>query len=798
MQKKYKAGLLIATAVGLVAFITRDTPREKEQKYIRRGIEAFDKGEYNKARLNYKNAARLAPTDPEVAYRWALVDEAEGDIRNAFGNFLAAEQQSPHYAPALKKIAHYLVAGEQTGEAQKRVDTLLADNPSDAEAHALQAGLMLRAKDYAGTEKEARAALAIDPANITAFSVLTGLYMAQNDRKKAGEILEEGIRQNPKDVALLLLKAGIYENPFDAAKIKEAYDVIFALKPADPSYRLYLSQIYINAQLPDQAEGALRAGITAIPADWSLKRALFDFLAKFRSMEAAEKEMRRAMEQYPDNNDLYLWLSDLYVQHNEIDKAVALLEQIISRNGDDKQGLNARTSLARINFVKGNKDVAEKIVNAVLEKTPSNSDALLIRANMESDRGQYESAVIDLRAVIRDRPKSPEAYQLLAEVLLLQGYTDLAIETMNRLVDIDPGNAANRTRLAQMYSLNKDYKRAMEQLDIVAAASPQYPVAWETRARIAISNKDKAMAQEAIDKLDALVGQQATATFLKGQLAAGSDKGAESIEDYKKVIDADPSSPIAEHALYAMVGGIHSKDELEKTTAYIASLKTDSPYVATLLGECYAQLGKNDLAVAAFDKAIANHPVNQEPYLNRAKLLIADNKPDEALDMLKKASAALPLDVRAPLMRAGIYGQRKQYKEAVGVYEELLKANPSLVLAANNMASIIADQFYTDPDMLDKARDAIEKFAGSPEPSVQDTLGWVYYRQNKPDKAVAALARAAAADEKAPAEIHYHYGAALLKAGNRLQAKTELVRAVAGDARYPALDEAKKLLAGLN
>ena len=32
------------------------------------------------------------PTDPEIAYRWGLVDESEGDIHNAFANFMAAEQ----------------------------------------------------------------------------------------------------------------------------------------------------------------------------------------------------------------------------------------------------------------------------------------------------------------------------------------------------------------------------------------------------------------------------------------------------------------------------------------------------------------------------------------------------------------------------------------------------------------------------------------------------------------------------------------------------------------------------------
>ncbi len=796
MQKKYKVGLMAIVAVSVVAYVTRDTPKQKEQKYIHRGIEAFDKGDNIKARLNFKNAAKIMPTDPEIAYRWGLVDEAEGDIRNAFGNFLSAEQQSPHYAPAAQKIAHYFLAGNQAEQAQKRIDILLADDPKNAEAHALNAGVMLHDKKPAEATKEATLALSYDPDNVTAFSVLTGAAMAQKDLKKAGEILEDAIKHNPKNVALLMLKAGIYEKPFNAAKIKEAYDGIFALKPKDANYRLYLAQMYINANMIDDADTSLQASIKEIPADWNLKHAYFNFLAKFRSMDAAEKEVQGYMKANPDRGDLYTWLSDLYVQHDQTDKAIALLQQIIAKNDDDKQSLNASTSLASINFAKGDKADAEKTVNAVLAKTPTNSDALFIRANFETDRGQYDASVNDLRAVLRDRPKSKDALQLLGEVLLLQGYTDLAIETMNQLMEVDPTNPASRTRLAQMYSINKDFKRANEQLDLVLAATPQYPVAWETKARVAITGKDYDAAKAAIDKLDAIKGQHDTATFLTGQLAEGHDNHVEAIEDYKKVIDSNPSAPIAEHALYSLIGVVHTPEEMESVTNYIASLKTDSAYVSTLLGECYLQLSKKDLATAAFNKAIANHPINQEPYLNLARMAMADEKSDDALEILKNAQTAIPLDVRAPLMEATVRSQRGEYKEAIAKYDDILKSNPKMVLAANNMASIIADHFYTDSDMLAKAKETIEKFAASSEPSVLDTMGWIYYRLNKNDKALSLLSRAVVG-EKIPPEIHYHYGAALLKSSNKPQAKIELQKATAENAKYPAIVEAKKILTGL-
>jgi tetratricopeptide (TPR) repeat protein len=96
--------------------------------------------------------------------------------------------------------------------------------------------------------------------------------------------------------------------------------------------------------------------------------------------------------------------------------------------------------------------------------------------------------------------------------------------------------------------------------------------------------------------------------------------------------------------------------------------------------------------------------------------------------------------------------------------------------------------------MLEKGRQAVERFATSKDPSMLDTLGWLYYRLDKMDQAVSTLAKAASATDKVAPEIYYHYGAALLKSGNKSQAKIELTKAVSADAKYPALEEAKKLL----
>jgi tetratricopeptide (TPR) repeat protein len=142
---------------------------------------------------------------------------------------------------------------------------------------------------------------------------------------------------------------------------------------------------------------------------------------------------------------------------------------------------------------------------------------------------------------------------------------------------------------------------------------------------------------------------------------------------------------------------------------------------------------------------------------------------------------------------ADLDGRLGQYHEAVALYEGLLERVPDLDAAANNMAELIADYQSTDTAALEHARRIAERFQTSTNPSHLDTLGWVYYRQGKSLQALAILEHATSLPE-APAQVHYHYGAALLAAGDKKRAADQLRLAVKPGSAYVGLDEAHRLL----
>lgn len=790
--------LLFAAALILFSLAACDSKEEKEAKYISRGNALFEQGEYDKARLEYKNAGRINPVSAEVSYRLGLVNEAQNDLRGAFLGFTAAAEQDPRYAPALLKLAQYYLAAEQDDKAQKYLSAAFEIDPENAQAHALRAAFLFGHDSYPEAEKEAQTALAKDPANVTAFTILARAYELQNEPDKAAAAIEDGIAKNPKELSLLLMKAMFYTARNDKPKIVEAYEAIFKLKPDAPRFRTDLARLLVKLNDKPAAEKVLRDGVARAPGDKPMLQALIGYLDRNEGLEAAEKELQKAQQADPSDGEYVLWLADLYLNHKDTDRAVALLQDTIAKKtGGDVFLREAKIALARLYLSKDEKEEARKLVDEVLGEQSDYSDALFLRARFAFEKGDYQNAVTDLRTVLRDNPRSRPALQLMAETLLAQDRLDLAIDTLAQLVAADPSYMEAQVRLAQLYAMRGDKARALEILRIVQETKPDMAVAWENGARIAIAAKDFEKAEAAITKLAALPGQEPLSTFLKGALAAAKGQTAEAVGLYKKAVRTDPQAPLSTYALAALLDVSQTPEQLKELVSFLKGLSPQSSSIEALLGECYLKLAQGNEAAEALDRALALKPDNPAPYLLRAQLWADQNKLDEALAVLEQAQRAFPGDTRAATLKADVLTRQQRYGEAIKIYEALLEKNPNDAIAANNMAQLIADEQSGDAAALERARVAAERFVSSDNPLFLDTLAWVYFRQGNLPQAQIIMDRVMTFGDKLPPQVFYHQGAILLKNGRAEEAKAALQKALARPEPYSGRGEAEKMLKGL-
>ena len=143
-----------------------------------------------------------------------------------------------------------------------------------------------------------------------------------------------------------------------------------------------------------------------------------------------------------------------------------------------------------------------------------------------------------------------------------------------------------------------------------------------------------------------------------------------------------------------------------------------------------------------------------------------------------KRSPGQAKPVSALTMTGMILMAQGQTELAKKRFEEVLAIDPRAVIAANNLAWMLAESGDNLDTALKYAQVATAQAPDQPE--LMDTLGWVYYKKNLPELAIPLFENCV---KKAPgnASYHHHLGVAYLKAGKFDQARASLQRALANN-----------------
>src|SRR5687768_15596698 len=102
--------LLILGVLSAVLF-TGCSAKAKLERHVKRADAFFEKGDFEKARIEYLNAFQLDRNDPHVAARLAESFLKDGDIVNAYRLLSQAVSLEPTNTEARVKLASVLLLG---------------------------------------------------------------------------------------------------------------------------------------------------------------------------------------------------------------------------------------------------------------------------------------------------------------------------------------------------------------------------------------------------------------------------------------------------------------------------------------------------------------------------------------------------------------------------------------------------------------------------------------------------------------------------------------------------------------
>ncbi len=770
---------------------------ERKAAYLEKGNQLFSEGNYEKARLEFKNALQIDPKDADAHYKLGLALEKLGEWKPALSQFLAVLKLDDAHVGALVHTGQIYLLGNALDQALENAEKAIAIDPEDPDALALRGGVRAKSGDIKGAFSDGQSALKKDPGHVNSIALLSALHLAQRESDKALALIDQGLKSHPENTNLLGLKAKVLMSQKKVDEAGEILEKIITIEPDQMVHRFQLAGFYSNQNKLDKAEKVLRDAAAYEKDDNKAKMVLIDFLAKKRGFEAAEKELLAEIEKHPDESVYQFGLAELY-KTKDLNKSLKVLQKIAKDNTyGAPDGLKAKSKMATLYMQLRNFDEARKLAEEVLDESPKDTDALLVRSSLSLIDNKPTEAIADLRALISRDPTTAKYYRLLARAHLMNDEKELAREALEKAAELDPKDAVIRSELAEVLLKLGKPDLAIEQVQEVLDIAPDNEAALETLFKLQSAKNDWKAALATAKKIKEAFPEKAEGYHLSGLAHQMNKDFTASVDDYVKALE---KAPDAIQPLVQLVRGYMAQNKVEEALARVNKVLENNPdnHVAlTIKGEILASQGKLEQARAALNRAIEIRPDYRSAYISLARTYASEGKIDEVIKTYQSGLNALPND---PVLMNGLataHDQAGHLEEAISVYNKVLEVNPKNLIAVNNLAMLYADRIKTN-DALEKAKEYIKLLDDTKNPAYLDTVGWVHLIAGDYDRAVSVLERAIAGLPEEPV-LQYHLGMAYFKQGKNLsQARKHLELAIKSNKDFPGRDEAERVLSELN
>lgn len=341
----------------------------------------------------------------------------------------------------------------------------------------------------------------------------------------------------------------------------------------------------------------------------------------------------------------------------------------------------------------------------LLIEHPENEELLIGTGLLLQQQGSPQEALDYAREALSLYPNSTAALILYATLMHELERSDEAIEYLGVALEAQPDNLRLRLQYARLLA-QQDLEGAQKQFEILVDQAPQDPDLLLSLAIVAMERQDADTARANFEALLDAGEHVSRAHFYLGQLAEQEQNPDQALLHYLQV---QPGQDFLS-ATVKLLNIFIAQEDLESATEHMNRLRNQFPEQAPGLYLLQART------------------LIQHQYLSRAETLF-----NEALDAHPDHS-----DLRYG--RAMLYDQRSNFEATERDLKAILKYDPNNATALNALGYILAER----GERLDEAEQLIRQALelAPDEPAILDSMGWVLYRQGKPERALGYLERA--------------------------------------------------------
>ncbi|WP_425092271.1 tetratricopeptide repeat protein [Tropicimonas sp. S265A] len=780
-----KARLLVAASViALVAAC--DTAEERAEKHYQNSIELIESGDVDRALVELRNVFQLDEAHREARTLYASQMLKLGRLQEAYGHYLRLVERYPDEVEGRVILADLALDRRQWEEVERHGARAIELAPDDPRVEVVEVALAYRAaiqsEDASARREAARRAEELFermPEEPSLAALLVESYASDGNFSDALEVTNRAIPVQPDNQELYLLRLGLLEQLGDVEGLEQYLVELNERFPDEAEYQQMILRYYMASGQAEAAEEFFRSVVSPEDEDLGDYASFVRFIRNNKGVEAAIAELNTALQVRPGEPMLTALAASLKFDNGDRDEAISQLETLLETAEPNADTRRFKVALARMLLATENEVGARKLVEEVLAEDGVQVDAIKLQATWMITDDRSNEAISLLRRALDSAPDDFQLMTLMAQAharngdrALARDLLSLAAETSGfapeesvryarALIDEEEFNTAETTlvsslrarpdtlstlvALAEVYIRTEDWSRAEQVERNLRRIGTEPAVSAADRIRLALLNRQ--------DRSDEAIA------FLEGQFqdSSGDTRAlAVLIQSYLQAGDTDRAREALDTAML-------ENPDVDDLVFFDAALK--------------AVEGDLPAAEQRYRMLLEEYPTNERLWLELIRIVSRQQDPEAVKALVDEGLEALPDSSNLLWAKASRLERELDIDGAIEIYERIYAQANSSVVAANNLASLLATYRGDDADNVDRAYRIARRLRGTENPAFQDTYGWIAYLNGEYSEALEYLEPAAANLTDDPI-VQYHLGMAYLASERQEDAIAQFQRAL--------------------
>ena len=759
--------LLLITSCG-------GTDEEKANKFLEKGRNHLNQGNYSAAKIEFTNALRLDKKSTEALLQLSLLAESEKDWRTFEAKLKQLLKRDPQHIDARLKLSRFYIGSGQIQLAKTHADYLINLAPENTDVSLVAAALNYKLEKPEEARALINSILAKSPNNVDALFLKANDLINEEKFEAALEVIDAGLSAHPDNLAMNMSKMQVLDRLGRWTDTIPVLEHLIELYPDNSAPAITLARGYAkNGDLP-KAISTLET-VAGKHENAALFIEAIKLIGVTQSTEEAESRLKHYIDSYPKLFDLRFALADIYVQSNRMELALEEYNSILSAAPEEQIELKAIARLARLDFVSGDTKSAWERVKEIQNKSANNAEGLAIKASLLLYEGKSSEAIKVLREALRTHPESSELHVTLAKAHEADKQWELADQSYAAALMHAQNKSAHGIQYAKFLMSRANYDKAERVISPIVQQPSADKEALQIYAQLMLQKQSWKQAILMATRLKSSFGDQPETSFIMGIALQGQNKTTEAVEHFENFYQQNSESIKSAQLLLQAYIRANQRSKAESLIKQLLDKEQHKFEAHMLESSLYAHYKEWPKAIKATESALTVSSEQFTTFMHLANLHAQNGSQRQAAVALEQGLELFPLHPTLGITLAGTYQALEETEKSIEIYQKLLKEHPDLDVAANNLAVLLLQK--GDSKNLNKAAKIAERFRQTKNPAFADTLGWIYIQQGNNEEGLALLRRAA--DKLSDlAEVQYHLGIAFLRNDKKDLAKKALRKAI--------------------